>query len=102
MSLVVSKSSSEGVFLDVRDAPRPWKTREKEEEGMLLRAHMLREAAAPASAQLLALQRLPILLQELNEFSDSECTAPTSEVLFKELTGPGTRTGTGAPDLYLN
>lgn len=77
---------------------------------MLLRAHMLREAVVPASAQLLALLCLSIL-QELIDFSDSVCTllppptppAPaTSEVLIKELTGPGARTGTGARDLYLD
>lgn len=62
---------------------------------------MLRGAVAPASAQLLALLRRPILLQELNDFSDSVSTT-RPEVLFKELTGSGARTGTGAQDLYLN
>lgn len=50
MSLMVSKSSSEGVFLLGRDAPRPWKIKEKE-IGVLFRAYMLGEAVYLVSAE---------------------------------------------------
>ena len=109
MSLIVSKSSSEGVFFDVRDAPRPWKTWEKAGGRHARQSAHTRGGCAPVSAQL-SPARASLLFPELNSLSDSTATVlstgPPAHSLRESTActsqGPGSRVEARAQSLYLD